>query len=471
LTHRKAPLEGALFAALLAVLVWAPLPFGSNRIWAAMVLSTLLAGLTAGWLLLWLSGRTRLEAGVWRRGRWPLALLLLVQFWVWLQTVPVARPWVECLSPLAASWQFAEGPLPLSLDPEQGRLHLLRGLGLSAGFFLTLALVNSPSRVRLLLQTLVLSGTAQAVYGAAMVISGWELGFLVDKYAGRGAATGTFVNSNHLAGYLILCLAAGIGLLWSQLAGKGVSSGRERLRGWLRLLLSARLRLRVCLAVMVIALVMTGSRMGNLAFFAAVGLAGAAVLAAGGRFSIRAALFLGSLLIVDMLILGRWFGLDRLLARVQQTTPLADGRADYLAPTLDYLQSFALTGSGAGSFYGLFPNFQPPDVPGLVEHAHNDYLEFAVELGVPALLVLAAIVLVGVWQAWRVVRDRHLPIYRGASFAVLMACCWLAIHSVADFNMQIPANALTFCVILALAWVCRGLPPRKPAEFSGFRGG
>ena len=42
---------------------------------------------------------------------------------------------------------------------------------------------------------------------------------------------------------------------------------------------------------------------------------------------------------------------------------------------------------------------------------------------------------------------------RGTAFGVALAICWLAIHSTVDFNMQIPANALTMTVMLALAWV------------------
>ena len=451
-------LEAGLYACLLAVLVWAPLPFASNRVWGAMLLTSLVAALCLAWGLLFARGAVGLEAGVWRRGRWPLALLCLVQLWVWLQTVNLPRELVTLLSPLAAAWHVREGAVPLSLDVEHTRLYLLRGLAFTGGFFLTLALVNSAARVRLLLQTLVLSGTLQALYGAAMVLWGLELGFFVEKYAGRGAATGTFVNSNHLAGYLVLCLAAGTGLLLSRLSTGGASSWRAAARRWLRLMLSPKMRLRVYLAVMVIALVMTRSRMGNIAFFLSLGVAGTVALVAGRHFSWRIVLFLGSLFAVDLLILGRWFGFRQLLVRLEQTVPGGEERVEYLGPGLQYLGDFSLTGSGGGSWYGVFPNYQPQSIRGLVDHAHNDYLEFAAELGLPALLALGVLVLASAWQAWRVQRERRHPLYRGAGFAVIMACSWLLLHSMVDFSMQIPANALTACVLLAVAWVCRGLP-------------
>ena len=81
--------------------------------------------------------------------------------------------------------------------------------------------------MKTLLQVLVFSGTFQAAYGAFMVLSGLELGFFVEKYVGQGVATGTFVNRNHFAGYLVMCLSAGIGLLLSQLSRDARNPGRS----------------------------------------------------------------------------------------------------------------------------------------------------------------------------------------------------------------------------------------------------
>jgi hypothetical protein len=312
-----------------------------------------------------------------------------------------------------------------------------------------------------MLQVLVFSGTFQAAYGAFMVMSGLEYGFFVEKYAGQGVTTGTFVNRNHLAGYLVMCLAAGTGLLLSQLTIDTASNWKERLRGWLTLLLSPKIRLRIYLAVMVVALVLTRARMGNIAFFTALGLAGAVALYSGRRFSWRVVVFLGSLFMVDMLILSRWFGLDRLVQRLAETNPGSEGRVWSNQYTLDYIREFSLTGSGGGSFYGVFPNFQAPTLEGFHLHAHNDYLEFAAELGIPAVLVLTTFVALALHSAWRVQRDRRTALYRGAGFAVMMTIFWAAIHSTTDFNLQIPANALTFVCILALAFVCRALPKGK----------
>jgi hypothetical protein len=43
-----------------------------------------------------------------------------------------------------------------------------------------------------------------------------------------------------------------------------------------------------------------------------------------------------------------------------------------------------------------------------------------------------------------------------------MSVVAMAVHMSVEFNLQIPAVALTFCVMLALAWVADGLPSRSP---------
>jgi hypothetical protein len=45
---------------------------------------------------------------------------------------------------------------------------------------------------------------------------------------------------------------------------------------------------------------------------------------------------------------------------------------------------------------------------------------------------------------------------RGISFAAIMSICAMLIHATVDFNLQIPANAATFMLILSMAWISYG---------------
>jgi putative inorganic carbon (HCO3(-)) transporter len=73
--------------------------------------------------------------------------------------------------------------------------------------------------------------------------------------------------------------------------------------------------------------------------------------------------------------------------------------------------------------------------------------------------VLGAVVLASLWTAIRAQLKRRDPLLQGMGFAATMAILALLIHSAVDFNLQIPANAAMFVVMLALGWVCRYWDP------------
>ena len=462
-----------MFYGLLLLLAWAPLPLGSNRAWAWAILVAGACLLAMAWLTGYLLGRCSVTAAF-RRARWALVAGAVWLLYLGLQFTPLPADWVQVLSPhgheahAAAAAALGQPPgamLTLSLDPHATRDFWLKSLAYGCMFCLTLLLADSPRRLELLLKTLVVSGTAQALYASVMVLSGIEYGFFIRKSAGQGTATGTFVNRNHLAGYLNLCLAAGIGLMIAKLGGEAIHSWRQRLRSILRLLLGEKTRLRIYLIVMVVGLVLTRSRMGNAAFFAGTLIVGAIGLLLMRNAPRSTLLFLASVVVLDLLIVGAWFGVDQVAQRIQQTevtrnvdNPLPTEHRDEVdRQALDYAADYWLTGSGGGSFYVTFPAYSSSGITGFYDHAHNDYLQLLAETGVIGLGLCVLIVGLAAWQALQALRRRNDPLMRGTAFGVALAICWLAIHSAVDFNMQIPANALTMTVMLALAWVAAGL--------------
>ena len=69
-------------------------------------------------------------------------------------------------------------------------------------------------------------------------------------------------------------------------------------------------------------------------------------------------------------------------------------------------------------------------------------------LGVLGLLVTLTLG-VALMAQWK----RRDPLMRGMSFACIMGVTAILIHSWVDFNLQIPANAVLFMVLLALGWI------------------
>jgi O-antigen ligase len=105
-------------------------------------------------------------------------------------------------------------------------------------------------------------------------------------------------------------------------------------------------------------------------------------------------------------------------------------------------------GFGLGAFDAAFKMYRDSTVRAWFHHAHNDYLELAVELGVPfALMYLFAVMAAiscCVQGAAKRKRDEVFPILAVAASATV------GLHSFVDFSMQIPAVAAIYSGILGL---------------------
>lgn len=461
---RRPTFSNKLFIAYLAILCWAPLPFGSNRPWAFLLLCILIFCLTLALLVQAIKDNIAIGALL-KPYRAALIILFLVPLWVTLQSLPLPAGIVAWLSPNGYELWRVSGIdtawLTLSLEPGMTQMMAMLSWGFWVFFALTLLLVDSSRRLRQLMITIVLCGVFQALYGSFMTLSGIEYGFFLEKTAYLGRATGTFVNRNHLAGYLEMSLAIGIGLLVASLNQESMHGWRQRLRSLLDTMLGPKMRLRLYLALMVIALVLTRSRMGNTAFFVSLTVCGFFLLVLQRRLSTGIIVLFVSLLLVDFLIVGQWFGFDELAERIENTTIEGNTRFEVAGDSVYMAQDYFLAGTGAGTFYSSYPQYRRSEVFQFYDHAHNDYLEFAATFGLIGLLPLALSVLLAIGNAIRVVYKRHYQLAKGTAFACLMGLFSLMTHSSVDFNLHIPANALLFVLLLALSQVSATLESGK----------
>ena len=427
-------LERFLIASVLVLLVWLPLPLGSNREWAVGLFVALTGVLAGIWSLALL--RNRLSEGKALKPALPmLGLLLAAQAWV------------------AVQWLGG-----LTVDVGATVQYLLLGIAYSLLFLMIVSLFHTRKRLTWLLGTLVVSGTFQAFYGAFMTLSGVEWLLATAKTSYTGDATGTFVNRNHLAGYLEITLACGIGLLLALRDGRPF-----RWVNLLEMLMGAKARLRLALVIMVIALVMTHSRGGNAAFFTALMVIGGIFVLRDKDNRLRNGLILASILLIDVLVISQYFGLERLKDRVLNTRlndVVVEGevvqqaneiRDDVFLYAIPLAQDKPLTGQGAGSFESVFPKYPGDDIRLHFDHAHNDYLQFAIEYGLFGCLPLLAFVLLALWRALQALWRRESLYRSGVGFGAAVGIIAIAIHSLTDFNLQIPANAATLVVLCAIA--------------------
>ncbi|HEC84027.1 MAG TPA: O-antigen ligase family protein [Thioploca sp.] len=420
---KKAP--SIPFIGLLILIVWLPLPYGSNHDWAWAVMEVWIFGMALLWLWQYVRGLHKLTPVFYK------AIPILVIWVIWLlyitfQCTPLPYAWIQLLSPQAAEAYAFFNPThtTLSVDSHSTAVGLLKSLSYVLLFTLTLLLVNTRSRLRWVAYALVFSGLFQALYGSLMTLSGLEYGFFHEKVYYRDVATGTFINRNHLAAYLVMCLSVGIGLLIAQLGdGKAPSSWRKRVVGLLDWILSPKMLLRLFLVIMVIALVMTHSRMGNTAFFASMLIAGILTLMLSRRANRATVILLVSLIVIDIFIVGAWFGVEKVAQRLEQTSFSTEKRDEVDIYTIPYWQDYFLTGSGLGSYYTTFPRYQGADVKGFWNHAHNDYLEFAVETGIIGALLLGIALLLTLAMVLIALYRRRRALNRGIAFGVTNAFC------------------------------------------------
>ena len=437
----------ALYFAYVLLLLWMPLPLGSNRplAWAAVELWVF--AMAFGWLVLFLRGKVRLRSVV--RRAWPV--LLCCSLWlayVWFQMLPLPMGLLELISPqtarayLGAAQPSVPAFAPLMLDLYGGLHGALKSTAYVLFFALTLVLLDSHERIKASAYALLLAGFVQALYGGVTALN--EAGMV---------AHGTFVNRNHFAGYLELCLAVGLGMLISTLTGDRSRTWRQFARDFLALLLSPTMRLRLVLACMVIGLVLSRSRMGNTAFFVSLLVAGAIGLVFSKRATRSMVVLIASLVIIDIVIVGAYFGVEQVVQRIEQTTFETEDRDDIAGYAVKMWKDFPVFGSGLGSFHVVFPKYPEADLGALYTHAHNDYLQFLVETGVIGFTLLGTIVVLSLLAALRAQHLRGDPLMRGLSFGAIMGITAMLIHSWVDFNLQIPSNAMTFMYVLAFAWI------------------
>ena len=451
--------DRAAFWALAALIVWAPIPLGSNRPWALAMLEAWIFVVA----LLWVAGLLRREivpAPALRSAAPAFVLLALWLVFLLLQWVPLPAELVRMLSPRAAEVHAGAAYLgsarwpTLSLDPDATFGFWLKSCAYVLAFALTLALVRRRKRLLWLCGAIVATGVLQAVYGSLMHLAGADIAVLGTPIHHASTASGSYVNRNHFAGLLEMCLAVGIGLMIAQLEDRPSRGWKEFAQKILSLILSPKAALRVLLVVMVVALVMTRSRTGNTAFFASLLVTGILALVLSRAAPRGTVLLIGSLIVIDVLVIGAWFGVERTIQRIEQTTQLQiEQRSDPAPHVMRIFEDYPLVGTGGGTFYTAFTRYRGRDIEPYFDHAHNDYLEVLTETGVFGAALAGLAVLASLLCAVLALARRRDPLARGVAFGVVMGVTALGIHSAVDFNLQIPANALLFSVLLALGWL------------------
>jgi len=387
--------------------------------------------------------------------RLPLAVPMALIAWVVLQILPLPA----FLAPLYARLHIApagDTRFTLSVVPYQTVSHLLLLVTFLTAFYLVLLAGGDSNARKRLVYALVALGAFESFYGLVQYLTGWQQIFAYVKKYYLEDATGTYINRNHFAGLLEMTLPFTVALALR--LASNLNRAAERSEAKARRLLSARellpLVFLLFLAIaMFTALVFSRSRMGIISALASLmaifALAGSSSLSKRTRAAVAALFFLG---VAGMVL---WVGSDPAVKRFEtlghEYARTGQNRISIWRDTLTLIHQHPLFGTGLGTFSVAYTSVQSTFLTLLVDHAHCDYLEVVSELGLPGgILVFGSIF----WILARTVR-RYRKTEDRFEAAVCLGCIGsiaaILVHSMADFNLYIPANALVFTVTLALA--------------------
>ncbi len=277
-----------------------------------------------------------------------------------------------------------------------------------------------------------------AILGLAQKAGGLDSALYFYANTNYGSAVGFFANSNHYA----ISMAASLPLIWAGLTVLFNQRSKKPVNPLWFVVCSA-------MAVLfILGFMLSGSRAGLvLGIFGCLLMLPAVILAdehKGAKHWLFAGMAIGLFFTVQIAL---YF-----ISLKFEANPLDDLRWQLFPITAQAASQFAPWGSGPGSFWFVFPqydNFLTGDV--IANHAHNDYIELWLEMRwlfvLPALFALAAFLWQGihVWFRASEYQEESTLLARSAWIGILL----LLLHSAVDYPLRTTALSTMLALLAA----------------------
>jgi O-antigen ligase len=297
-----------------------------------------------------------------------------------------------------------------------------------------------------------LAATFISVALGVMQIRGDGMHHYLYRYNSWGTAAGLFANANHMA-TLLLVSTPFLVALGARRWRKSPKSNDRLLTGTLAG--GAAIALMLGAAVnQSFALLIIGAPV--------VGAAALQLIPAGRVRLGRLAAMLGVLLLAGAAMLAVLVSAG--LNTDDRTSVTI--RADIWNHTAKAIGDYGLVGSGIGTFPKLYPLYEDPATvdPTYINHAHDDYLEIALEAGIPGVLLMLAFL---AWWA-----TRAFAIWRSANAAEMARAACIAsaailLHSLVDYPLR--TAAIATCMAMAVALMADPARRRHQARVEELR--
>jgi O-antigen ligase len=331
----------------------------------------------------------------------------------------------------------------LSFDTEATRGAVLVLFFLLASFIIASNFFASRERLRTMANFLAVYGLALAMFSLIQYFTWNGKFFWIRPNTSSASPFGPFVNHNDFAGYMEMLIPIPAALITTRAIRPEV-----------------KLFYAFSAALMGLALVTSLSRGGMIALFAemifiAVWSSTAQGRGEGrekGRFSLLKKASAAGAISVAILAGIIWIGPDQVVGRIANSGENGETffatRGWIWKDTLSMIKANPILGVGIGAYETAYPIYTHSDGSLVVEFAHNDYLQVLADGGIVGGAI-AVCFLVMFARAFSRGLKASDPLVGGITLGGGAGIFALLVHSVMDFNLQIPSNALLFLFLLA----------------------
>ena len=320
-------------------------------------------------------------------------------------------------------------------------------------YYLIIHTFNTRERLRHLTGVIILVAAFLTIFGLVKKIGAnpfpwWNYDIRLSP--DMAMSSSTYGNPNHFAGFLAMTIPFIIGMFFT-----GINGGK--------LFLSVLLTF-----LMLMALIFSLSRGGWVS--TAVGLV----------FMVAALLinqYLKGKTMVLIAVVGLFFlafialsnrpVIQELLTIKQASRDASfQSRVQVWHKTLDVIHDYPWLGTGPGTFSTMFTQYQPPGFTSRFFMAHNDYLHFISETGIPLIAIMVWMI-AGLYLKGMTKLADYSRLIRGTALGAMSGITALLFFSIFDFNLHIPANAILFTVLAAI--VVSPIPERSAPRLNSLR--
>ena len=339
---------------------------------------------------------------------------------------PLTRPLIALIILAAASTLLSDHQ---SLAWE-GFLLLLTYI---AAYFITQSSTQTREQQRILVYVIISTALFLSIFGlfkrfGVNPFPFWEYGEL--KYSPDWLSS-TYGNHNHVAGFIEMAVPFILALF--------LTRSRN---------LAAILIMIYLVLILLTAQALTLSRGGWISTIGAIAFM-ILVLLSQRRFQSKRLILIlaGATLVISAFILASTPIVERVMTFAEKDESASmESRIKAWSGTMDLISDHPYMGTGPGTYAAAFTKYQPPGLGAMFIQAHNDYLHFTADMGVLIIPVMLWIGFVFFRMGFKKVSDPSRQT-RGFALAAMAAVTAILIHSISDFNLLIPANALLFTVI------------------------